>query len=151
MSRTFVSTSHPLEVISERRLSSNQVREYSHLCRGHIDVKDGRIQNKHKVKRFASFYLPVLIPSGSGARAWSGENPEHSNIFFFSLGGGGVFTFSVHMCPFLTVSCRFVCVVFSAVRRVGGLVGISAQSPVLLKNTATLCPPSTAHWLQMLC
>lgn len=34
-SQTFVGTCHPFEVISERRLSSNQVGEYSYLCRGH--------------------------------------------------------------------------------------------------------------------
>lgn len=31
--QTFVGTSHPFEVIGKRRLSSNQVWEYPHLCR----------------------------------------------------------------------------------------------------------------------
>lgn len=45
-SQTFVGTGHPFEVISKCRLASNQVREYPHLRRGHMDVnrfRDGRI------------------------------------------------------------------------------------------------------------
>lgn len=126
MSRTFVSTSHPLEVIGECRLSSNQVREYSHLQRTHRCQrwKDSCPQDFI----FLSWFYLALVQDMA---AW----------FYILMRKRWAFkhfqTF-VQMCV-----CVLVCAVFSAVKSSfsfflifgGGVVGISAQSPVLLKNT----------------
>lgn len=87
MSQTFVGTGHPFEVISECRLSSNQVREYSHLCRGHIDLKDGKIKRNvqsHLSPQcfvFLSWFCRVWCRTPPHVLTSSWGNTEHWKLY----------------------------------------------------------------------
>lgn len=100
-SQTFVGTGHPFEVISKCRLASNQVREYPHLRRGHVDVnrfRDGRItpnmQSDLSPQYFivlSRFCLKGNAKSLSGSFFDSLPSNSHSIFFDFNIFPGCVF------------------------------------------------------------
>lgn len=159
-SQTFVGTSHPFEVISKCRLSSNQVREYSHLCRGHIDVdsfKDGRIEKTCKVMCL----LRTLSSCPDSIRLWRKKyscmflHPHAKalsikllfQLFFFII-----YLFQSIFVSFLTVSYGFFLVSLQFIFFL--LLGVWHEGMFhcpFKERCVTLCQTCTAHWLQMLC
>lgn len=112
-SQTFVGTSHPFEIISKSRLSSNQVRENPHLCKGHKDFdsyKDGRIEKKKAQSDVSPQHLIFL--------SWCCLHWEQelSAWFYILVRKHGSFNLSFHALVFLAYPCQEVISFFSSLQ-----------------------------------